>query len=355
MSEMKPVKRKGSLLERADSRFDFGRQLRRLDPATLGDGPVLDARPAKRISAPRRPGANEPVSGDAAAVAGALSPPPQPVAAPASVATASGASSNQPAGANPVALANVRKGVARRRFESRAPMQPIDPSLLAELELSHGDSNVSVLAEEYRIIKRQLLHSAGGSPAGRRILITSAQPAEGKTYSAICLALSLAAEHDLSVLLVDGDSVHREVPKRLGIVPGLGLLDVLADSSVDLADCVIPTDIPELSVLPVGTSTSHDTELLNSARMLELFSILEAEAPDRIIIFDSLPLLAASSVSVLAHLCGQVVIVVRADVTREATLRDAIGLIGQHHGLSLLLNRVRFTPEGRRFGSYYGK
>ena len=362
MSEMKPIKRKGSMLEKADARFNFGNQLRRLDPETLGDGPVLEARPAKRTPAPKNApkavrnavpvhhGYDAPLD---AATSSVRQEEPAPPRSP--VAVAISPAPDQAMGANPIAVANARSPLSRRRFQPRAPQQNIDPAALALMGMVEGSEANSALAEEYRIIKRQLLRTAGGSAAGRRILITSAQPAEGKTFSSVNLALSLATEHDLSVLLIDADFARREVTTRLGIVSGPGLLDVLGDPKLDLADCVIPTDVAGLSVLPAGTSTSRDTELLNSARMLELLNTLEADAPDRIIIFDSMPLLAASSAGVVAQLCGQVVVVVRADVTREAALRDAIGLIGQHHGISLLLNRVRFTPEGRRFGSYYGE
>lgn len=361
MTDMKPIKRKGSLLERADQRFDFGGTLRRLEPGALGDGPVVDAEPVVRVTARdnrRR----------AAAAAAAAPPPaeaasvdPLPADAPPAAETPQAASvpvePRQPATRQSRGLGAARSSVpvVNRRFVPRAPMQSVDRALLASHGLIDPDGNVGALAEEYRIIKRQLLRAAVSADFGQRIVVTSAQPDEGKTFSTINLALSLAAEQDVSVILIDGDFVRAEVPKKLGLTPGKGLLDVLADPSIDLADCVIPTDIPRLSVLPSGTSTARDTESLSSARMDDILEQLDADAPDRIILFDSMPLLAASSAGVIAQHCGQVVVVVRADVTREAALRDAIGLIGQHHGISLLLNRVRFTPEGRRFGSYYGE
>lgn len=355
MSDMKPIRRKGAMLEKADSRFDFGSQLRRLEPGTVGEGPVLEARPVKRTPPPRAgrkapavPVVTHEVTPAEAPEAGSTRVPP---AAPATSVPAA-ASETSPL---PPAVAPSGSAVARRRFETRAPMQPINRALLHDLGMVEGAVTSTPLAEEYRLIKRQLLRNAAGNPAGRRILVSSAQPAEGKTFTAINLALSLANEHGLSVLLVDGDAARQEAVSRLGIVPGRGLLDILADASVDPADCVIPTDIPELSILPAGTASLRDSELLNSARMMDLLATLEADAPDRIILFDSMPLLAASSAGVIAQFCGQVLVVVRADVTREAVLRDAIGLIGQHNGISLLLNRVRFTPEGRRFGSYYGE
>lgn len=338
MTDMKPIKRKGSLLERADDRFGFGGQLRKLEPGALSDGPVIEGRAAPRAPAPRRgrKADSAPIEAAAAPVA----------AVPATTAPVEG----ETRAITPAAAQNV----AYARMEPAAPMQPVSRALLAQHGFISADGATGPLAEEYRLIKRQILRAAA-LPGGKKILIASAQPEEGKSFTAINLALSLVAEQGLSVILVDGDFARQTIPARLGLVPDKGLLDALADPNISLARCIIPTDIAGLAVLPAGTSSARDTELANSARMVELMAQLEAGAPDRIIIFDSMPLLAASSAGVLAQRCGQVLVVVRADVTREAALRDAIGLIGQHPNISLLLNRVRFTPEGRRFGSYYGE
>lgn len=388
MTDMKPIKRKGSMLERADKRFDFGGQLRRVTPDTVAAGPVVDAPPVSREATPEEaaravaspPKASVPPSGqiidppgDAVLGDGALVNPgrrkalarraAEPVAAPAPAPVAAPPTA-EPAANVPAPVASAVAGaIARgpnlpatsRRLVPSAPQQTIDRDVIASHGLIHPEGNVGALAEEYRIIKRQLLRASTSLPHGHRVVMTSAQPDEGKTFSTINLALSLAAEKDVSVLLIDGDFARQDVPKKMGITPGPGLLDALADPSLDLASCVIPTDIPRLAILPSGNAQDHETELLSSARMAQLLDRLDADAPDRIILFDSMPLLAASSTGVVAQHCGQVLVVVRADVTREAALRDAIGLIGQHNGISLLLNRVRFTPEGRRFGSYYGE
>lgn len=355
MTEMKPIKPKRSLLERADQRFDFSKdQLRKVEPGTLGDGPVVEGKPARRVPQPRAPKRTPEasVTADVAAVAVPDATAPAQGAEPPAAETPAGLPVSQTRGM--VAPTTSRNAVAYRRFAPSAPQQSVNRARLASNGFIHADGATGPLGEEYRVIKRQILRN-GTVPNGRRILITSAQPAEGKTFSSINLALSLAAEHDLSVILVDCDFARQRVPTMLGITPGPGLLDVLADPGVRLSDCVIPTDIPELAILPAGRSTPRDAELISSARMLDILAMLEADAPDRLIIFDSMPLLASSSGGSIAQLCGQVLVVVRADVTREAALRDAIGLVGQHHGISLLLNRVRFTPEGRRFGGYYGE
>jgi protein-tyrosine kinase len=244
--------------------------------------------------------------------------------------------------------------VARRALFV-GPAQAIDRRILVEHGLVNPDAGVDALGEEFRLIKRQLMRSTTADPRGHRVLVTSAQPDEGKTFTALNLALSLAQDQERSVLLVDGDFARGDVARRLGISSQYGLMDALTDPAIDIAQCIVPTDIGNLAILPAGAASTRDTELLGSARMLEILNRLQGDAPDRVLIFDSTPLLAASSAGVIASLCGQVLVVVRAEVTREAALRDAIGLIGQHNGISLLLNRVRFTPEGRRFGSYYGE
>lgn len=375
MTEMKPIKRKGSMLERADKRFDFGGQLRRVSPDKVAEGPIVDASPVRREptaeeaarAAVMPPPAPLPASNEAlvnpgrrkAARARAVSTAdvPPPVAGAAVPAVTDHFADAAPVPA-PIAGAVARGAhlpATSHRLVPSAPQQSVDRAVIAANGLIHPEGNVGALAEEYRIIKRQLLRASTTLQHGRRVVVTSAQPDEGKTFSTINLALSLAAEKDVSVLLVDGDFARQDVPKKLGITPGRGLLDALADPSIDLASCVIPTDIPRLAILPSGNANDHETELLSSSRMADVLDQLDAAAPDRIILFDSMPLLAASSTGVVAQRCGQVLVVVRADVTREAALRDAIGLIGQHNGISLLLNRVRFTPEGRRFGSYYGE
>ena len=354
MTEMKPGKPKRSLLERADAAFDFGAgQLRRIEPGQIGDGPVVDAPSRSRAANPGRKAAR--VSDEPIAPVAAKTAAPETVETPQVEEQVSASTPAPTASATPAPTQRARVPVPHRRFIPRAPRQSVDRALLAEHGLIDPDANAGALAEEFRIVKRQLLRSAPALPFGRRVLVTSSQPDEGKTFSVLNLALSLASEQDVSVILIDGDFARSDVTRQLGITSGPGLTDALLDPSVDLADCVIPTDLPRLSILPSGEATSRDTELLSSQRMADLLDALEADAPERIILFDSMPLLAASSPGVIAQHCGQVLVVVRADVTREAALRDAIGLVGQHNGISLLLNRVRFTPEGRRFGSYYGE
>lgn len=265
----------------------------------------------------------------------------------------------QPASpSGPFAAPSGQQAAPPRPTHWSGPIQPIDRIALAEGGYLVPDGPVTAMSEEYRIVKRQLLAATSTDiedARSRRILVCSAQPGEGKTFSAINLALSIAAEKDREVLLVDGDFANPSIPQALGLTPGLGLMDALADPAVAVEDCVIRTEIPTLAVLPAGQQTNNDTEYLASARTEQVFARLGAAHPNRIILFDSPPLLAASPASVLAAHVGQALLVVRADVTTEGVLRDAAGMLRECPQVRMLLNGVKFATSGRRFGSYYGK
>ncbi|MEO0033905.1 MAG: hypothetical protein RIS94_3663 [Pseudomonadota bacterium] len=242
----------------------------------------------------------------------------------------------------------------------RGTVHPIDRQHLRDQCLIEPEGPVTGLLEEFRIVKRQLLLTAAESRAGRgaahgeRVLVCSAHPGEGKTFCAVNLALSIAAEKDNEVLLVDADFAKPSVLSTLGLPGGPGLMDALADPAIAVEDCILGTDIPGLFVLPAGDATGADTEFLASSRTEQVLARLTAHAPNRIVIFDSPPVLAASPASELASHVGQAVMVVRADRTGEAALRDAVNILSGCEDIRLLLNCTRFSPTGRRFGSYYG-
>ncbi|QDX25530.1 AAA family ATPase [Sphingomonas suaedae] len=237
----------------------------------------------------------------------------------------------------------------------------IDRTKLAEHGMLVPGATVTALAEEFRLVKRQLLNTArqiratGAADAddrSRMILVCSAKPDDGKTFCAINLALSMAAEKDVEILLVDADFAKPDVLNRFGAPDGPGLLDVLTGAVANAEACVIDTDVPQLSVLPAGTRSVADTELLASERADAILDGLAAANPRRIVIFDSPPILAASPASALASHVGQVMLVVRADRTTESELREAVALLDGCEHIQLLLNSVSFQPGGRRFGNY---
>ena len=242
-----------------------------------------------------------------------------------------------------------------------AGVASIDRAMLAERGMIVPGAPVGPLAEEFRLVKRHLLGlkrliAEGAHPdRARTILVCSARPGDGKTFCAINLALSIAAERDTEVLLVDADFAKPDVCRQLGLPDGRGLLDALDDGAVDPEALVIDTDVPGLAVLPAGTRTAADTELLASARTHTVIGRLLTANPRRVLLFDSPPALAASPAAVLATQVGQVMLVVRADRTGDGELREAVSLLDGCEHIELLLNAVSFVPGGRRFGSYYGQ
>lgn len=237
---------------------------------------------------------------------------------------------------------------------------PVDRQHLKDQGLIVPEGSVTALLEEFRIVKRQLLATAielRNGPLGmasQRVLICSPHPGEGKTYTSVNLALSIAAEKEGEVLLVDADFAKPSVLSALGLPGGPGLMDALSDPRVDVADCVIGTDIPGLWVLPAGNATNSDSEFLTSSRTAGVLDRLTQGAPQRFVIFDSPPALAASPAAELAKYVGQALVVVRADSTAQSALEDAISLLSGCPNIELLLNAVNFNPTGRKFGSYYG-
>lgn len=234
------------------------------------------------------------------------------------------------------------------------PFAAIDRDHLRSGGLLVPEDPVTGLLEEFRIVKRELLADAraGDTALARRILVCSPHSGEGKTYCATNLAIALAAERGLEVVLVDADVLKPSVTERLGIAAGRGLMDALADPAIKPESLVIATDIEGLFVLPAGTATSLDAEYLASARTAEVLNRLTEGAPDRILIFDTPPALAASPAAELAQHVGQALLVVRADETSRAALEDAQQLLSACGDIKLLLNAARYSPSGRRFGSY---
>lgn len=334
-----PLQRVGegkSLLERAVKTFDLG---------TLGAPPV-----PLNVASPRaRPAVRpEPV---AAPMPAAPVPEADIVAAPVVEQIAPVAAPAVPAPAVPALAAPA---------VPRGPRHRVDREHLRNQGLIVPEGAVTELLEEFRIVKRQLLLQAadlrrqGGGAAAQRMLISSPHPGEGKTYCSLNLALSIAAEKDSEVLLVDADFAKPSILSALGLPGGPGLMDALTNPAADVADFVLATDVPGLSVLPAGNSSTADSENLNSSRTAAVLDRLTEGAPQRIVIFDSPPALSAAPAAELAKFVGQAVMIVRADRTGQGALEDAISLLSGCPNIQLLLNSVNFSPSGRRFGSYYG-
>ena len=213
----------------------------------------------------------------------------------------------------------------------------------------------SRIAEEYRLIKRPLLKNiAGDVERASLIMVTSAMPGEGKSFTAINLAISMAMELDYRVLLVDADVARPSVLNRLGLPPERGLMDALAGDVDDLSEVMLRTNIDKLTLLPAGMPHARATEMLASDAMVHLITDLVSRYPDRVIVFDSPPLLVTTEARVLATHMGQVVIVVEAGSTTHGTVKQALGTIESCPIRMLVLNKSRENGTGSFYGYKYG-
>ena len=231
----------------------------------------------------------------------------------------------------------------------------IDAAALRAAGVIAPSSEERRLAEEYRIMKRPLLKAmAGHDPKELRnlVAITSALPGEGKTFTSVNLALSLALERGREVVLVDGDAAKRHVTHLFGLDSEPGLLDAGGGDVAGLEQIVLPTDLPSLSIVPAGRPHAEATEILRSERTAELLASL-ASNPRRIVLIDCAPLLVTSEAGVLASVAGQVVVVVKASETPQEVVVRAVEAVAEDKPVSLVLNQVLSAPE-RHYGYYYG-
>lgn len=244
-------------------------------------------------------------------------------------------------------------------LDTTSQVQSINLARMHRMGMITPDAERSQIAEEFRIIKRPLIANAFGQGAprvknGNLIMVTSSLPGEGKSFCAINLAISMAMEMDRTVLLIDADVARPRIPEYLGLQADLGLLDVLRDKKLKLSDVLIKTDIAKLTILPAGRTYKRATELLASSAMNQLVEDIGNRYHDRIIVFDSPPLLATSEASVLASHMGQIVMVVEAERTSEEAVREALSHIQSCEVVNMLLNKATPAPGADYYYGYYG-
>jgi receptor protein-tyrosine kinase len=233
----------------------------------------------------------------------------------------------------------------------------IDRQRLAKEGVTFSVNERSRIAEEFRLVSRQILAKAeslpgnAGSPSGRLIMVTSARPREGKTFTTANLALAISSQRDFRVVAIDCDIERQSLTRILGIEADMGLVDVLADSKCDLRDVLLRTDLPNLTVLPAGKQRPGVPELLSSRRMKDVMVEMAHRYSDRYLILDAPPCLATSDPSILASLVGQIVFVVEANRTQEPEIEESLRLISTCANISLILNKSEGTSSDY-FGSY---
>lgn len=246
-----------------------------------------------------------------------------------------------------------------------APAKPSVSSKRVELDFDALERNGIVtpmaprsrIADQFRVVKRPLIRNAMGKGTaaithGNLIMVTSAVAGEGKSFTALNLAISIAAELDHTVMLVDADVARPSILPMLGLPSSRGLLDVLEDSA-EISSVLLRTNIDKLTILPSGTAHPRATELLASDAMRNLLHDIATRYPDRIVIFDSPPLLLTTEARVLASHMGQVIVVVQAGKTLQSDVQSALATIDSCPVRLMLLNQAHTDSHGA-YGYGYG-
>jgi exopolysaccharide/PEP-CTERM locus tyrosine autokinase len=252
-------------------------------------------------------------------------------------------------------------GAEQSRAKAKKPQIALDFKALSRAGFLTTDSMDGVLAEQYRNIKRPLLNFATGRvdrelQHANLVAVTSALRGEGKTFTAFNLAMSIAMEQDISVLLVDGDLIARSLTHLVGLDDAPGLTDVLIDGQTGLAQVIVGTNVPKLNVLPAGRVSRNTTELLASEQMQDVVRELSERYQNRVVLFDTAPILMASQAMVLDALVGQAVLVVEEGRTPQPAIQDAVAMLNKDKAVGAVLNKSR-RPATKdysygRYGTY---
>ena len=255
------------------------------------------------------------------------------------------------------------------RVSESSPSEPqpfVEPKQLhIDLDKLEGEGFVTLrnkrtlINEEYRSIKRKLLNNAFGAISrtikhSNLILVSSSKPNEGKTFTAVNSALSIALEQDKTVLLVDADVLKPSVAKTLDIGQNVGLIEYLLGEEADVGSIIYKTNIDRLRVIPAGLPHHLSNELLSSDKMMTLIEEFATRYPDRIVVFDAPPLLGVNETAVMAEQCGQGLVVVEEHKSKLSDVKQAVDLLPEEMAVGFVLNKVTTPSDSQGYGYYYG-
>ena len=216
------------------------------------------------------------------------------------------------------------------------------------------------IADEFRRIKRPLLANARQDYADAHehmnvIMLASALPNAGKTFCSVNLAFSISLERELNVVLIDADVAKPHISRAFGLADRPGLIDLLVDDQIDIAETLVRTDLNGVQVIPAGRGHAQATELLASDRMSEVVDEISTRYADRVIIVDSPPLLITSEAQALATQVGQIVLVIEAGRTKHQVVQQVLEVLDQDKAINFILNKSRQTASpDYYYGASYG-
>ena len=210
-------------------------------------------------------------------------------------------------------------------------------------------------AEEFRVAQVQVLRTAfapeNAGTGANLVMVTSARPGEGKSFTSLNLATSIARQRDREVVLVDVDAKQDSLGALLGLSNVPGILDLAAEPGGDAENYLVKTAFPKLSIMPIGPQLERSAELFATRAMARIIRELGRRYADRIVILDAPPCLSSSDPSTMAPIVGQVVMLVEAGRTQREEVEAALDLIQACPRITLLLNKVQLSTR-HSFGAY---
>lgn len=235
----------------------------------------------------------------------------------------------------------------------------IDLEKLEEKGFVSTNARRQLINEEFRAIKRKVLGNAFGALSkslknSNIIMVTSTNPGEGKTFTAINLALSIALEKDKTVLLVDADVLRPNVMRTLDMENREGLMEYLLGEKSDISEIMCKTNLENLRIIPAGKSHHLSTELLASEKMYDAVAEFANRYPDRVVIVDTPPLHGINETAILANLAGQAIVVVEEGKTKLADIQKAVSQLHPEMAIGFVVNKAqKVNDDEHGYGYYY--
>ncbi|MBX6421983.1 AAA family ATPase [Thermosulfurimonas sp. F29] len=226
-----------------------------------------------------------------------------------------------------------------RPVYTRTKVVSVDSELLRRNKIFSFFDEEEGLSEQLRILHTRILDRMD-KLGGNALLITSARSGEGKTLTAINLAISMAREFDRTVLLVDANFKNPTVHTYLGLIPDRGLAHVLLREA-QIPEVLINPDIPRLVVMPAGKRLSGSAELLGSPFAEGVFQEIKTRYPERFIIFDSPSILNSADPMVLSEYVDAILMVVEAERTPAEEVKAAVDMLQEKPCIGVVLNKFR--------------
>ena len=246
-----------------------------------------------------------------------------------------------------------------RRTSAAAGPLSLERTKTAAVELNYTSPYIirfttehAPLTEEYRKLKSLIIKLMKKDDSNANtIMVTSSESGEGKSLTAINLALVMAQEYNHTVLLIDADLRRPVLHTYLGLTPALGLTDCIIDG-VDPGRAIMRTSMPQLSVLAAGKRIDKPAEMISSNRMKALIHEVKHRYHDRFIILDTPPALLFSETHVLSSYVDGVLFVVKEGVS-DSSVRASLDILKEAPFLGIVFNNAHPDQLNGRSERYY--